>query len=382
MSTPPAGPLIRYGSASLSDVMPSALAALGAPNEPNPLQLDETDCVVVFLVDGLGWNLLDRYADCAPFLAGGSRTQLTVGFPTTTAASIASLGTGLPSGQHGLTGYTSRVEGVAEPINWLSWRGVSSGRDLSETVDATVVQPQPTAFQRAQATGIAASVVSAASFRGSGLTTAALRGGTYRPVLTAADTIATVVAAAAGPRPALIYCYIPDLDLIGHVRGTHSEAWAIQLALIDRVVETLAVRLPSGARLLVTGDHGMVDVASESKIDYDAEPELSADVEMLSGESRMRYLHVSPGRIDDVRARWADRLGERIELIDRDDAIAHGWFGPVVTPAAYGRIGDLIALPRGDAAVVRAKVEPSVSALVGQHGGLTADELLVPLVRY
>jgi predicted AlkP superfamily pyrophosphatase or phosphodiesterase len=361
--------------------MPSALAALGAPNERNTLQLEPADCVVVFLVDGLGWNLLHRHADCAPFLAGSSRSQLTVGFPTTTAASIASLGTGLPTGQHGLTGYTSRVEGLSEPINWLSWRGVTTGRDLSDTVVASEVQPQPPVFERAEAAGITASVVSAARFRGTGLTVAALRGGTYRPVLTAADSIATVAAAAAGSRPALIYCYSPDLDLVGHVRGTDSDAWSIQLTIIDRIVETLADRLPASTRLLVTGDHGMVDVSSDGKIDYDAEPELSADVDMLSGESRMRYLHVAPGRVAEVRRRWLDRLGDRIELIDRDAAIARGWFGPVVTPTAYGRIGDLIALPQADAAVVRGRVEPSVAALIGQHGGLTLDELLVPLVR-
>jgi predicted AlkP superfamily pyrophosphatase or phosphodiesterase len=361
--------------------MPSALAALGAPNERNALQLEPTDCVVVFLVDGLGWNLLDRYADRAPFLSDASRAPLTAGFPTTTAASIASLGTGLPTGQHGLTGYTSRVEGVSEPINWLSWRGVNSGRDLSDTVAAADVQPQPTVFERAETAGISASVVSAASFRGTGLTVAALRGGTYRSVLTAADTIATVAAAAKGPRPALIYCYSPDLDLVGHVRGTDSEAWGLQLSLIDRIVELLAAGLPARTRLLVTGDHGMVDIPSDSKIDYDAEPTLAVDVDMVSGESRMRYLHVAPGRAAQVRERWLDRLGDRIDLVDRDDAIARGWFGPVVTPAAYGRIGNLIVLPRGAAAVVRGKVEPSVSALVGQHGGLTPDELLVPLVR-
>jgi predicted AlkP superfamily pyrophosphatase or phosphodiesterase len=380
-AVPEAG-VINYGGSSLSDVLPSTLAALGIDSEPNALGLASADCIVVLLIDGFGWNLLRRNAECAPFLSQLTGQPLTVGFPTTTVSSIASLGTGLPSGQHGLTGYTSRLNGLWEPINWLRWRGVFSGTNLIEQVAPEELQPIATALERAQLSGITVSVVASRTFRASGFTRAVLRGGSFLPVATAADTATVVAEAAAGPKPALIYCYNSELDLIGHTVGSGSEAWRVQLALIDRAVELMARRLPSGTRLLITGDHGMVDVPEDAKIDFDAERELSEGVEMLAGEARARYVHVEPGQVERVRERWSDRLGDLVALVSRADAIARGWFGPTVTPAAYDRIGDLIAVSTTDAAVVRYSAERGISSLVGQHGALTEDELLVPLLQY
>ncbi len=378
---PPAG-VVRYGEAALADLLPSALAALGVPGEPNPLELAGSGCVVVLLVDGLGWNLLRRYAEYAPFLASLPGRPLTAGFPTTTATSLASLGTGLPPGEHGLTGYISLLEEVGEPVNWLRWQVASSGANLADRLVPEQVQPRPTAFERAERAGVAVSVVSAHAFAGSGLTRAVLRGGSYRPAFTAADTATTVAAAAAAGRPSLIYCYNSELDLIGHGRGCHSEAWRLQLALIDHAVRLLAERLPADATLLVTADHGMVDVPEDGRIDYDAEPALAEGVEAIAGEGRLRYLHVAPGRLAEVRQRWLDRVGDQLAVLSRDEAIERGWFGPSVGPAARRRIGDLLVLATGPAAVVRRRAEQRLSTMIGLHGALTEDELLVPLLRH
>jgi predicted AlkP superfamily pyrophosphatase or phosphodiesterase len=377
---PPAG-VVRYADGSLSDVLPSAVAALGVQGEPNALGLDSAENVVVLLVDGLGWNLLRRHAEHAPFLAGRSGLALTAAFPTTTVSSIASLGTGLPSGEHGLTAYTSRVDGLDEPVNWLRWQTARSGSDLRALLPPEDLQPRPTAFERAAFAGVAVSVVSSHAFRGGGLTRAVLRGGTYVPVFTAADTVTAVSAAVRGPRPSLVYCYNGDLDLVGHVHGCESEAWRVQLTLIDRAVELLAERLPSSTRLLVTGDHGMVDVPEHAKIDYDEDPLLSADIELIAGEGRVRYLHVAARHLEQVRDRWREKVGDRMTVLTRDDAIGRGWFGPTVTPTAYRRIGDLVVVSTTDAAVVRRKAEPLLSRLRGHHGALTEDELLVPLLH-
>jgi predicted AlkP superfamily pyrophosphatase or phosphodiesterase len=222
-------------------------------------------------------------------------------------------------------------------------------------------------------------VVSLPVFRGSGLTRAALRGGQFVPAFTAADT-ATAVAETARDRPGLVYCYSSDLDLIGHVRGTRSDAWSAQLELIDRGVQMLEDRLPRGTRLLVTGDHGMVDVPEAAKIDYDGEPVLREGIEILAGEPRARYLHVVPGELDAVWSRWTQLLGTSIELVTRDDAITRGWYGPVVNERARDRIGELIAIAVSDTAIVRRKTESRSSTLIGHHGAVTDAEMLVPLL--
>lgn len=375
----PAAGLVGYGQSSLADVLPSALAALGVPGEPNVLALEPADCIVVLLVDGLGWQLLREPAGQAPFLSGLAGRPLTAGFPTTTAVSITSLGTGVAPGLHGITGYSTRADGLGEPVNWLTWRGARSGTDLIDTQPPEQVQPVTTAFERAVQAGVNASVVSAPMFRTSGLTRAALRGAQYLRAFTAADT-ATVVAETARTRGGLIYCYIADLDLIGHVHGCRSEAWRVQLELIDAGARLLADRLPANARLLVTADHGMLDVPEHAKLDYDTEPLLREGVELLAGEARVRYLHTAPGELDAVRSRWTEVLGSGMAVLTRDEAIDRGWFGPSVSDAARSRIGDLIAVSVSELSVVRRKAESRNASLVGHHGALTDAELLVPLL--
>ncbi|HEX8304757.1 MAG TPA: nucleotide pyrophosphatase/phosphodiesterase family protein [Jatrophihabitans sp.] len=379
MTTSPAAGIVRYGQSSLSDVLPSTLAALGVAGEPNVLALEPAGCIVVLLVDGLGWQLLREHAGLAPFLSSLAARPLTAGFPTTTAVSVTSLGAGVPPGQHGITGYITRADGLSEPANWLTWRGARSGVDLLGDQPPEQVQPVATAFERAEQAGVSATVVSAPAFKGSGLTRAALRGAHYLRAFTAADSMAQV-AATAQARGGLIYCYNHELDLIGHVYGCRSEAWRAQLQLIDRAVELLAGRLPAGTRLLVTADHGMVNVPEEAKIDYDSEPSLQEGVELLAGEARVRYLHVEPGLLDAVRSRWLEVVGDRMAVLTRDEAIGHGWFGPEVSASARHRIGDLIAVSVSELAVVRRKAESRNASLIGHHGALTDAELLVPLL--
>jgi hypothetical protein len=107
---------------------------------------------------------------------------------------------------------------------------------------------------------------------------------------------------------------------------------------------------------------------------------LSDGIEAIAGEARVRYLHVAPGRLAEVRRRWHDRVAGSFAVLSRDEAIERGWFGPQVGRAARERIGDLVVLATGPGAVVRRRAEQRISAMIGQHGALTEDELLVPLL--
>ena len=369
-----------YGRAGLSDLLPSVLASLGVAGEPNPLGLPGTGRAVVLLVDGMGERLLRRHAELAPFLASLQARPMTAGFPSTTATSLASLGTGLPPGEHGLTGYTSWVQEVDATVGWLTWGPAGARGDLRERLVPEQVQPRTTAFERAERAGVAVTVAAPAVFAGSGLTRAVLRGGSYRGSVTPGDAVATAVAGSRESSRSLVYCYTPDLDLTGHVRGVDSDAWRAQLRLVDRFAEQLATSLPAGTVLHVTADHGMVDVPVKAKVDVDASAVLREGVRVLAGEPRARHVHAVPGAAADVLARWIAELGDRMHVLARADAVAAGLFGPVVGPAALQRIGDVVAISRGDTAVVQWGSEAMLSGLIGQHGALTDDELLVPLL--
>jgi hypothetical protein len=373
-------PVPAYGGGSLSDLMPSVLAALGVAGAPPALELPAMTRCVVLLVDGLGAELLARHPDAAPFLSSLASRSLTSGFPSTTAVSLASLGTGLPPGEHGLTGYTSWVEEVGEAVAWLTWTAAGGREDLRERLVPEQAQGLPTVFERATADGVAVTIAAPALFRGSGLTRAVLRGGEYRGAHTAGDAIAQAVLGSRTGDRSLVYCYTPDLDLIGHVRGVASDAWLSQLRLVDGFAEELSARLPRGTTLLVTADHGMLDVGPGSRVDYDTSPQLQAGVRVLAGEPRARALHCAPGAVEDVLATWQAVLGDRMWVARGEDAVAAGLLGPRVTAQARARTGDVVAVATGDVAVVRSVQDPLVAGLVGHHGAMTSVERTVPLL--
>ena len=362
----------------LADVVPSVLSAMGVAGFDARLPLaGDIVGACVLLVDGLGAELLDTHAEDAPVLAGLRGQTLQAGFPSTTAAGLAAVGTGCRSGEHGLVGYSFRLPG-AGVVNALRWRPHPWGNDLRNDVPPEQVQPMPTTFERAASAGVAVSVVSGAEFTGSGLTRAVLRGGRYVGVRTLGDLAARVRNALADN--GFCYAYHSELDLLGHLYGPGSEAWRMQLRQVDRLVESVVEGLPSGGLLAVVADHGMVAVENADVVDADDCEPLLDGVQAIGGEPRARHVYVDDGAADAVLAAWRETLADRAWVVSREEAISAGWFGERVIDEVRPRIGDVVAAARGSAAVVRRTVEPLESSLIGHHGSLTNAEQHVPLL--
>jgi hypothetical protein len=366
--------LPRYGEASLTDVLPSVLGALGVAGEQNDLELPPARQYCVLLIDALGWNAMRAHQAQAPFLNSMAGSAITASVPSTTVTSLTSLGTGLAPGRHGLLGYTTRKPGTASTLfNALKW-------DEHKDVDPLVYQPHPTVFERAARAGVAVTVLGQRKFYRSGLTTAALRSPGFAIADSLGERVALAAAATAnGTEPTLVYVYDGDLDFTGHQRGCQSASWRHQLTLLDRFVEELYLALPPAAVLLVTADHGMVDVAPPQRIDVDQVPALQDGVALVGGEARFRHVYAADGAAADVHAAWREVLGPRATVLFRDDAIARGWFG-AVEARVVERIGDVVASVDGDCAVERRSVFPIEAKLIGLHGALSSDEMLVPLL--
>ncbi|KLI05293.1 phosphodiesterase [Mycolicibacterium conceptionense] len=370
----------------LADVVPSVLAAMGAPGFeariplPGPIR-----GACVLLIDGLGAELLAAHASSAPVLAELAQRSLSrtlhVGYPSTTAAGLAAIGTGCRSGEHGFVGYSFRVPEAApefDVINALRWRPHPWGPDLRDRLVPEQVQPCPTTFERASAAGFDVSVVSGAEHAGSGLTRALLRGARYVGAHALGDLAAGVVAAVAGR--GFCYGYHADLDLVGHLHGPGSPAWRMQLRQVDRLVESVLEALPAECLLAVVADHGMVTVDQAAVTDIDACEPLHDGVVAVGGEARARHIYTAAGAADDVLATWRSTLADSAWVLLREEAIAAGWFGHRVRDDVRVRIGDVVAAARGSAALLRRTAEPMESALIGQHGSLTSAEQYVPLL--
>jgi Type I phosphodiesterase / nucleotide pyrophosphatase len=366
--------LPSYGEGTLADLASSLLGSLGLAREHNVLGLPETTRACLLIVDGLGWELLRDHPAAAPFLneLTMSGYPLTAGFPSTTATSLTSLGTGRPPGSHGMLGYQVAVPGTGRLLNALHW---------DDRVDPTAWQPGATIYERAEAAEVGAYWVGPGRFAHSGLTRAAMRGARYRPAGSLGALVSQAAIALREPEPVLVSVYVGTLDQTGHLYGCASDAWYYQLGHVDKLAEQLTSALPNGTMLYVTADHGMVDVSPANRIDVDSVADLRKGVALLGGEPRARHVYTEPGAAGDVLAAWRETLGERAWVVSRDEAISSGWFGPV-DPAMADRIGDVVAAAAGGNAIVATQAEPLESSLVGMHGSLTTAEQLVPLLHH
>ncbi|GLE51760.1 alkaline phosphatase family protein [Mycobacterium montefiorense] len=368
---------------SLCDVLPAAAALLGVPDAVDRLAVTESvakqvDRVAVVLVDGLGWHLLPELAGSAPLLASvltggtGRMSELTCTFPSTTPSSLVSLGTGAPPGAHGILGFTVNVPGTDRVLTHIYWR---------DDPPYAQWQPVPTWFERLTQSGVTARAVLPALFIGSGLTDAAYRGAGFRPTAPT-DDYAQHVIDELSAAPGLVYAYTADLDTAAHVFGIGSPHWHEAAARIDALLTRLVDALPPNAALLVTADHGGLNVAPQARVDLDTDTRLSAGIRVVAGEPRVRYLHTEPGAAADVQATWSELLDGRAAVYSREQAVATGMFGPV-NPLHLARIGDVVVICTGDTAVLATKHEPpEVARLIGFHGSATAAEMAIPLIIF
>jgi len=372
----PASPLGDWPS--LADVLPSVARSIGVgwPHVAggHDLALPPARRAVVVLVDGLGHDLLVRRAGHAPWLRSmlpGTR-RVPSGFPSTTATSVASFGTGLAAGVHGLVGYEALVPETGLMLNELSWE---------DGPDPRLWQPHDTVFEVVQRSGVDVTRVGPAFFDGSGLTGAAARGGRFVGAATLAERVdATLAAVRRSPR-ALVHLYWEDVDKVGHVAGPDSWEWGDALETVDRELARLAAGLPDDCSLTVTADHGMVEVAAADRLDVAHDPRLTDGTRFVSLEFRAPQVHVEPGAAGDVLARWTEVLGDRADVLSRDAAVAAGWFGPV-RPEVLPRIGDVVVAMRSRYAVVDSRrASPQLLGLVGLHGSLSDAEVAVPVVH-
>jgi len=375
-------PVPEYGTGSLADLLPTLAAGMGVPGTTAAItELTPADRACVFLIDGLGWEQLKAHPDEAPFLTsllgtsrGGTGRPLTAGYPATTATSLASVGTGLPPGAHGLPGYTVRNPDTGALMNQLRWQ---------PWAPPAAWQPYPTVFRLAHAAGVHAAQVSAPNFENTPLTKVALSGGTFLGRLSGEERMDLAAEQLAAADRALVYTYYSEVDGAGHRYGIDSDAWRGRLMYVDRLAQRLAEQLPPRTVLYITADHGMVDIPfdEEHRVDFDEDWELRAGVALLGGEGRARHVYAVPGAQEDVLACWREVLGEQFWVASREEAIAAGWFGPEVEARVRPRLGDVIAAAHDDVLLIASEREPKESAMAGNHGSMTPAEQWVPLLE-
>lgn len=361
--------LMAPGPQTLSDLVPAMGRVLTGQRSAG-LGLPEARRYVFLLVDGMGRENLEQSRHLAPTLSDMQVCHdLTCQVPSTTATSLSCIGTGAVPGRHGVAGYTFRAPS-GQAMNALSWANGD---------DPEVVQPHPTAFEDLVTAGVTVSSVGPARFERSGLTRASLRGPRFVAIRDEDDVderVRKTLAASQDGEISLTYVYERSLDHVGHGEGWQSAAWRSRLMWVDDLVGALLDELDSGTALVVTADHGMIDVPQDHRVMVEDEGGLLADVDLLAGEPRFRHIYTR--RPDEVAQRWRRVLGDRAQVVVGDDAVDAELFGPV-DESTRSRFGDVLAITRDDWAVM-SRATPKELSLVGMHGSLTPQEMRIPLL--
>ena len=357
-----------YGGPCLSSLLAGLIAPPGRRPPWFPAPLGEAGQVVLLVLDGLGWDQLQARAGLAPVLAGMEGVPISSVAPTTTATALCSITLGMPPAAHGLIGYKFLVQGPSGPevLNVLRWRTVSG--------DARGFVPPRDAQPRAAFAGLPVPVVSRSDFAGRGFTEAHQRGG--REVWwSVPSSIPPLVRHLLADGERLVYAYYDGVDRVAHATGL-GELYDAELRYVDGLVGQLISALPVGACLAVTADHGQVEVGRGAVA---LAAEVASLAAVVSGEGRFRWLHALPGEEKALFEAAKRVYGDEAWVATRDEVLAAGVFGGRPSDQYLSRLGDVALVPFGAHAYMGPQ-DSGDAKLVSRHGGLSRQEVLVPLL--
>lgn len=384
-------PTAADNGARLAAILPSGLAALAkglgldpyaalaeatgpceAPNftHIDPTMIPSVRSLVMIVVDGLGHANLRARKGHAPTLSRLPQRRIETVAPSTTGAALTTLTTGQLPGAHGLVGYKIRHPQLGLVTTLRDWDGIPDRRSW---------QLATPLFAQATRLGARAVAIGRPAHASGGLTEAILTGAKYLDAPRIEDRFAQASQVLRAGDPAMIYLYVDELDRAAHEHGAQSAEWVRRLEQLDGALDGFLRTLPGNVGVVLTADHGIVDVAPHQQVLLDADPELMTGVEEIGGEPRFRSLYLAAeADVDGLAAKWAAAEGDRAWVFTRDEAFAANMFGRVA-PGVSERIGDVLIAARKQVAYYSSEDALSARAMVGQHGSFSEDERGVPI---
>ena len=189
--------------------------------------------------------------------------------------------------------------------------------------------------------------------------------------------LVTAVRELAGAGRPFVYAYYEGIDKVAHAKGL-GDYYDDELRAVDRLVGDVLGVLPPGAVLVVTADHGQVEVGGSVEV---LGPEIMRDVTLISGEGRFRWLHVRPGATEDVAQAASSLHGDVAWVRTKEQIVDEDWLGGVPSAAVGARLGDVALVPFAPTAFLD-PADTGELRLKARHGSLTPAEMLIPLLAW
>lgn len=353
--------------------------------------------IIVILLDALGYLQFKKWLAEVPDLiwnklqVDGILAPLTSICPSTTCAAITTYWTDSAPTEHGIMGYEMWLKEYGITANMIEHKPITyraPGGDLS----LAGFDPENFLTVSSITDKYLQSAVETHAFQhyaiiNSGLSRMFMRDADRHGISTATDMWISIreLLESRQESKKYIWAYWDKLDSISHFHGPESERARAELLTFSKVFEEYFLRkldpaLKKDTVVILTADHGQITTDRDDE-DFHLKnhPEFN-DLLILNptGENRLAYLHIKPGKVEDVKNYIHQAWPDQFELIDPNQAVKAGLFGPGEPhPEIYNRIGDLIAAAKGNAYWWWANKE---NPLIGRHGGLSAEEMLVPFL--
>lgn len=357
-------PITGDNGERLAEILPTVISHLRDASDKS------FESALVIVVDGLGWfNLNARRGHARGIFSLGS-TKINTVIPSTTAAALSTLNTGKLPGSHGLIGYKLKHPDLGV---------ISSLSDWEQIADVREWQLQDTLFQSLHNDGFNPTVIARSSHAASGFTKAVLSGANYVGADTIERRFEVALEILRARKSRLVYLYIDELDRAGHKYGWQSNHWVDQLERVDAAVTDFLRAAPSNYGLILTADHGMIDIPEENHVLLDDLPGFNENIVMVAGEPRFRHLYLADSNAATELCEKFESASATLWALTREQAVATGYFGPV-SEQVLDRVGEIVMIPKQEYALASRLDTHYPITMIGQHGGILAAEREIPVI--
>ncbi len=392
--------------ADLPNLIQSCLTDQPAPSGLNGVPdhlLRKYDTVILLMIDAFGWQLFQRFADRHPFLQQLTQeatvAQWTSQFPSTTAAHVTCIHTGLTPGQSGVFEweyYDPAADATITPL--LFSYGGQFGRDALQKagVKAAQLYPAQSLHQQLHAQGVATHVFQHREYTPSTYTDWVCRGAEMHPYTTLAEAFYNLrQSVKKATKPAYYFLYFDKIDALSHYYGPDSRQVEAEvegfLFLLEKALIEPGRKEFSNMLLLLTADHGQMPVSPQTTLFLNTDPRFAGLERFLrrnkkgdligpGGSPRDFFLYVKDEAVDEAQAFLAERLGGIADVRHVQPMIDDGYFGPLpASPNFLARVSNLVILPYEDQTVWWYEEGRYGMRFYGMHGGLSPQEMAIPV---
>lgn len=354
------------------------------------------DAVVLFLVDAFGWRFFERFQD-APFIQRIARRgrieKLTSQFPSTTAAHVTTIHTGLPvgvSGVHEWFYYEPQVDAVIAPL-LFSLAGTKDRDTLKQAgVKPEALYPQGVFYPALKEIGVKPYVFGIRDYTPSTYANVVMKGAKQKSFKTLSEALVNLgILLEEAKKPVYAHLYFDKIDALCHEYGPTAPQTEAEIETFLLMMEHYFERIFKGRKrvlFLMTADHGASEVDPETTIYLNIHPHFAGfdrfiranrDGQFLvpAGSARDLFLYLREESLDDAQAFLSRRLEGKAEVVKTEYLISEGYFGPEISPRFRERVGNLVVLPYRYESVWWYEKDKYEQGFYGHHGGLTPQEM-------